>query len=273
MQLKSIIAALPLWGTQLMVAIFFIAGFVNTYMEMWARAFREPQRSAHNRLLHRVLLLVTSIGIGGLLNGMGYFSNQSAMLYHNMGIFILVLALLDEDTNLLEYLLRCVALVVVWLLYFINDFTNLSFVISLTVLVVTLINIRIFRTQIGPHFPQRLIVAVIIAADFWLNLPTHTGGMKTSPEVALGAIIMFFVMKLSTGRQQRRFFANLATAHQANFDELTNTKNFTAYQKDIFTFFGSTRIRQQPLSMAVVALLIILKSLTTNLVIWPAIRS
>ncbi|OEH89549.1 hypothetical protein ATO00_10680 [Loigolactobacillus coryniformis subsp. coryniformis] len=54
--------------------------------------------------------------------------------------------------------------------------------------------------------------------------------MVVTPGIAAGAVLMFFLMKLSTGRQQRRFFQNLVTEHLANYDELTSTKNFTAYQ-------------------------------------------
>lgn len=71
-----------------------------------------------------------------------------------------------------------------------------------------------------------------------------------TPAVSIEAVLMFFVMKLSTGRQQNLWAHNEQVAHQANYDRLTNTKNFTAYQKEIFNAFGIARTGHQPLAIA-----------------------
>lgn len=180
----------------------------------------------------------------------GYAGSVNAILHHNIGLFILILALLDEDTSIWEYLIRCGLLINMWCQYYVNNFVQWGFIVSMVVLLVTLVLVRHYRTKIGPNFRYRLPIAVFLAADFWFTLPSRPAGMVVTPGIAAGAVLMFFLMKLSTGRQQRRFFQNLATEHLANYDELTSTKNFTAYQKDIFNHFGVARTGKQPLTVA-----------------------
>ncbi|MFC6169152.1 GGDEF domain-containing protein [Loigolactobacillus jiayinensis] len=252
MDTDSILVQALLWNSQLLVAVFFIAGFVGFHLEIWSRGFQDQNISHKKQLLYRGLGIALVIICAVVLNAAGYISSINAVLYHNMGLFILILALLDEDTNIWEYLLRCLMLVAVWSMYYINNFADRRFGISMAILLFMLVIVRYYRKAIGPNFRFRLPIAVIIAADFWFTLPTHPAGMQMSPLIAFSAVLMFFLMKLSTGRQQRRFFDNLQTAHMAHYDELTTTKNFTAYQQDVFTRFGVAHTSQQPLTLALI---------------------
>lgn len=235
---------------QLLVAVFFISGYVSFYMRMWSRGFRDPERSKVNRSAYRIFIILMTLVCATILNAVGYISGTSAVFYHNVGLFIVILALLDEDTNIGEYLLRCLMLVAIWMVYYVGHFSQIRFLISMAILVVVLILVRLFRVAIGPHFKYRLLIATTLAADFWFNLPAHPADMNTTQLSVVGAVVMFFLMKLSTGEQQRQFFENLKTAHLANYDELTSTKNFMAYQKDIINYFGSAHVNRLPLTVA-----------------------
>lgn len=101
------------WAAQLTVAIFFIAGFVSFYTEVWNRAFSDSERSRTERIWLRVALIVLAIGLGSILHFAGYLGGSTSMMYHNIGLFILVFSLLDEEINFGEYLIRCVALITV----------------------------------------------------------------------------------------------------------------------------------------------------------------
>lgn len=182
---------------------------------------------------------------------MGYISGSNAMMYHNIGLFILVFSILDEEINLGEYLIRCTALIVVWMMHHVNDMVTVNFGISMVIALIVLVTIWRYRRTIEARFPLRLTVSVIIAIDFWLTLPSHSAGMVMSAGVSLEAIVMFFLMKLSTGRQQNLWAHNRQVAYLANYDKMTNAKNFTTYQKDIFKNFGIARTNRQPLSVAV----------------------
>ncbi|WP_235804457.1 GGDEF domain-containing protein [Loigolactobacillus coryniformis] len=238
------------WAAQLTVAIFFIAGFVSFYTEVWNRAFSDSERSRTERIWLRVALIVLAIGLGSILHFAGYLGGSTSMMYHNIGLFILVFSLLDEEINFGEYLIRCVALITVWAMHHMGHFMVDRFAISMIILVIILVVVWRFRHTIESRFPLRLLVSSIVAIDFWFTLPTHSASMVMTPAVSIEAVLMFFVMKLSTGRQQNLWAHNEQVAHQANYDRLTNTKNFTAYQKEIFNAFGIARTGHQPLAIA-----------------------
>lgn len=120
-----------IWAAQLLVAVFFIAGFVSFYTEIWNQAFVNPHKSQRKRTELRIFLLVLSIGIASVLHFAGYISGSSSMMYHNLGLFILVFALLDEEINLGEYLIRCAALLIVWAMHHFSDLVSSSFAISM----------------------------------------------------------------------------------------------------------------------------------------------
>ncbi|MFC6169335.1 GGDEF domain-containing protein [Loigolactobacillus jiayinensis] len=250
MDKQNLLVAIMSWAAQLTVAIFFIAGFVSFYTEVWNRAFGDSTRSRKERILLRISLIVLSIGLGSILHFAGYFGGSNAMMYHNIGLFILVFSLLDEEINIGEYLIRCVAIIVVWTMHHVGFFMVDRFAISMAILMVILVVIWRYRHVIEPQFPLRLTVSSLIALDFWFTLPTHSASMNMTPLVSVEAVLMFFLMKLSTGRQQNLWAHNEQVAHLANYDRLTNTKNFTAYQKDVFTSFGTARLNQQPLAIA-----------------------
>jgi len=74
--------------------------------------------------------------------------------------------------------------------------------------------------------------------------------MTMTPSVSIEAILMSFLMKLSTDRQQNLWARNRRVAYMANYDKLTNAKNYTAYQKEIFNYFGVARTSRRPLVIA-----------------------
>ncbi|MFD1317998.1 hypothetical protein [Loigolactobacillus zhaoyuanensis] len=226
---QNILVVAMSWAAQLTVAIFFIAGFVSFYTEIWNQAFRNTQRPRSERIVLRAILILLSIGLGSVLHFAGYISGNNAMMYHNIGLFILVFALLDEEINLGEYLIRGGALIVVWAMHHMSHFMPQRFTISMLILLLLMVVIWAYRRVIEPRFILRLLFASLIALDFWLTLPNHSAGMTMSPSIEVEAVLMFFVMKLSTGRQQNLWAHNEQVAHLANYDELTNTKNFTAY--------------------------------------------
>ncbi|GAK46982.1 diguanylate cyclase [Secundilactobacillus oryzae JCM 18671] len=190
------------WAAQLLVAVFFIAGFVSFYTEIWDQAFVNPRRSRRERISMRVVLVVLSVGLASILHVAGYISGSSAMMFHNIGLFILVFSLLDADINIGEYLVRCFALVAVWLMHHVNDFMMMKFAVSMIIAIIVMITIWRYRSYIEPHFPIRLLISTIIALDFWFTLPYHSASMHMNMSTSIEAVLMFFLMKLSTGRQQ-----------------------------------------------------------------------
>lgn len=253
LKIQNILLLSANWITQLLVAQLIISGFVNFYTQVWNRGFGDVHQSHKKRVIYRGLLIVVSTGLSMLLFLAGYVnaSNTTTMMYHNIALFILILAILDEGINGGEFLIRCVSLTTLWLLHHSSDYTTPRFGISLLAMWFVLVIIWQYRAKIEASFPLRLLVCMLVAIDFWVTLPLHSVGMLVTPSIAIQAILMFFLMKISTGNQQTLWNHNAQLAYSANYDKMTNTKNYGAYRKDIFNDFGIAHTKHQPLSMAV----------------------
>lgn len=206
--------------------------------------------TARKKILFRAALLALSLEPGAVMHAMGYISGSSAMMSHNLGLFILVFSLFDDQMNLGEHIFRSFVLIVVWGMHHVHDLSSLRFTLSLVILVAILVLIWVKRDLIIPRFRLRLLLSVTIAFDFWFTLPAHSASMTMTPAIETEAVLMFFLMKLSTIYQQNAGMHNELIAHLANYDELTSAKNFTAYQKDVFNYFGTAHTTHQPLAIA-----------------------
>jgi hypothetical protein len=61
LNLEALLLKTLLWNAQLLVALFFIAGFVSFYLENWGHAFRDKTLSHSRQLMYRVLLIVQAV--------------------------------------------------------------------------------------------------------------------------------------------------------------------------------------------------------------------
>lgn len=251
MRMQLHLVALGPWIAQLVVATFFIVGFIDIYMAMWHTAFRNLHTTQAKRLAYRISLMLLSIGVSAILHFVGYISGVNAMMFHNIGLFVLLFALLDADINFGEYFIRCAAVIIVWAMHHVNDIASIKFFISIGILLFMLIVIRRYHKTINSKFIANFITFLVIALDFWLTLPSESAGIRMNWLVSAEAVGMFLLMTLFTWRQYHITIRNNQISHIAKFDTMTDTKNFTAYQSDIFNGVGIARTNQQPLTLAV----------------------
>lgn len=220
-------------------------------MAMWHTAFRNLHTTQAKRLAYRISLMLLSIGVSAILHFVGYISGVNAMMFHNIGLFVLLFALLDADINFGEYFIRCAAVIIVWAMHHVNDIASIKFSISIGILLFMLIVIRRYHKTINSKFIANFITFLVIALDFWLTLPSESAGIRMNWLVSAEAVGMFLLMTLFTWRQYHITIRNNQISHIAKFDTMTDTKNFTAYQSDIFNGVGIARTNQQPLTLAV----------------------
>ncbi|WP_236699570.1 GGDEF domain-containing protein [Pediococcus cellicola] len=238
------------WIAQLSVAIFFIVGFVEIYMSVWHIAFRKLHTTQSRRMVDRIMLIVLSVGVSSLLHFAGYEGGINAMLYHNVGLFILTFSLMDADINAVEYAIRGFAVVIIWMMHHVGDLTSGRFLFSMVFLFTILVVIRYRHKTINKNFVENILVYTLIGLNFWLTLPAESAGMLVSIPVATEGILMFILMTLFTWRQCHVVVRNNQISHIANYDTMTGVKNFTAYNHEIFNAVGVARTNQQPLSLA-----------------------
>lgn len=254
MKMNLHLLSLPMWLTQGMIAIFFACGFITYYQNVWRRAFVLNQDRPRKQVLYRILLAVMAVGVGGALHLMGYEVLTTAMMFHNLGLFLLVLSLLDQQINLGEYLVRVAALVIIWTMHHAGHFDRPQFLISLFLLALALVFIRRFSSTI--RFTPLISMAVFayIAMSFWLLLPDISAGVHVTTPIAWEAIGMQVAMATVATNfwiaQHRNAEHTDELAQLANYDMLTNAKTYSTYERDLSTRFAAARSKGAPLTLA-----------------------
>ncbi|KRL80801.1 Signal transduction diguanylate cyclase [Secundilactobacillus paracollinoides DSM 15502 = JCM 11969] len=241
------------WLTQLLIAIFFMSGFVTYYLRVWNDVFQHNTKTHRQQIAGRLYLMALALVVGGILHLAGYVGASNAMMYHNIGLFVLTFPLLDDKINLWEYSERSIALISIWIAHHIGDLTSARFMLSLLGLVVILAAIRRYHEKIRLTYWLALPGAAVLSMLFWLTLPNVSGGMRMSYEVAAEAIIMFVLMAAFTSRywiqQYYQEQHNEHMAQLANYDALTNAKTYSHYQRDITEMYDESRQTHKPVSL------------------------
>ena len=254
MKMNLHLLSLPMWLTQGMIAIFFACGFITYYQNIWRHGFVLNQDQPRKRVLYRILLAAMAIGVGGALHLMGYQVLSTAMMFHNLGLFLLVLSLLDQEINLGEYLVRVAALIIIWAMHHAGHFDRPQFIVSLVLLAVALVFIRRFSSTI--RFTPIISMAVFayIAMSFWLLLPDISAGVHVTTPIAWEAIGMQVAMAIVATNfwiaQHRSAEHTDELAQLANYDMLTNAKTYSTYERDLVARLAEARTQGAPLTLA-----------------------
>ncbi|WP_390410674.1 hypothetical protein [Lacticaseibacillus jixiensis] len=139
----------PVWAAQLVISVFFIAGFMTQYQSVYRYTFETPE--AKHRLTGRISLMILSVGVAVIVHLMGYIVGSNGVMFHNIGLFLLLFALMDEEIGLWEFGVRTAALVSVWCMHHNMHFDRPQFWISLFLLGIVIIVTRRYRHSIRQH--------------------------------------------------------------------------------------------------------------------------
>jgi hypothetical protein len=131
---------LIVWIVQLVIACFFTAGYLSFSTGLWQNAFHNTIISRRRKVFSRIAITVTALGIGSILHFIGYVVGNNAVMYHNIGLFILVLSLFDDGINIGEYLIRAVWIAMIVSMHYMGAFESWRYLIGMVgVLVVATI--------------------------------------------------------------------------------------------------------------------------------------
>ncbi|WP_127849334.1 sensor domain-containing diguanylate cyclase [Lacticaseibacillus hulanensis] len=258
MMLSLHIMPTPMLVVDVLLAGCFTAGFVSYYSRLSRYAFSngEQEKPGYLRILARIALPIMSIGTGTILHFMGYLTYQDAMMFHNMGLFMLVFTFLDEHINNWEYLVRVAGALWVWFMHHNMNYDRIQFPISLALLLVAVLVMRKFHEQIRYNIWLNLASFTYIAVIFWALLPPFASDGHKIFVITLQAVIMFIGMAVVTAlfwtQQHRTDEHNDEMAKLANFDQLTNARTYALYRQDITRMFDDARANNEPLTMAAV---------------------
>ncbi|WP_390405600.1 diguanylate cyclase domain-containing protein [Lacticaseibacillus jixiensis] len=239
------------WVVQTVLATFFTAGFLSLDMYLWQNSFSAI--SHPRQQLDRVLLTVVPIVLGGVMFYGGVIGFMDTMMFTNISLFVLVMALFDMQISLGEYLLRVAAVLVVWGLRHAAAPTAWTGV-TVAVLIGIMIGLRLTQSHTQARARTMFVVAVFVAVAFWFTLPPLSLGLRVDPRLAGQAAAMFIVMAALTdyfwSRQRQQAQQQQQLQELAGYDDLTNVDQYAHEQADISALFDQAQAQQQPLTLA-----------------------
>jgi diguanylate cyclase (GGDEF)-like protein len=239
-----------MWIAQVLIAIFFTSGFIRHYQNIYRNAFVIPDYK--HKMAARIALMVLSIGIGMMLHLMGYVVGKNAVMFHNLGLFLLLFPLLDDDISIWELLIRIAGLDVVWVMHHNMHYDRPQFWISIVLLTIGVLAMRKWPDYIRNHLWASMATFTYAALIFWLLLPPFADPAD-QVAVTVRSILMFIAIGSMAAylwiREHQRAKKNETLRQLANYDQLTNAKTYSLYQHDVTSMFERTRAAGQPLTL------------------------
>ncbi len=247
---------LPMLLMRVVIACFFGTGFVAFYQRLWVDAFENVSLSAKTKIRRRVMLVFGSAVLGTFLHlaAMMYMDGgETALIYHNWSLFVLLLPFLYQGFNWFEKVIQYIAIIMVW---YMHHATNLFEPYPLFAGVVTLgmvLLMRRYRMFIVRHWIVGVILAFINASLFWTSAPAVSMGVHMTNNLVIEAVATFtlmiaFVMGYWM-RQYREDEHRLQLEQLANYDTLTNAKTYSLYQREVTELFNNARTKNEPLTL------------------------
>ncbi|WDF81691.1 GGDEF domain-containing protein [Lacticaseibacillus pabuli] len=235
------------WLMELIISTFFISGFFVAYFRVrgWMLGLQK-----HNPRIHR---LRTSFVLTSYICVLIIFcvlaANQdpgNASGYLNWAMFILVTPLLDDGIGPVEFLVRGLITVGLWISEI--DLSYSSSLLSVGSLLLLLVVVWVQRGIISKTPILRLGVAAWLSSAFWL-----TQNQLTSLNVLMN-IVMFMIISLfsllfwSSERLSELERGRLVS--QVNQDTLTGAGSYFAFKDYLVTQISMAQQSTQPLAMA-----------------------
>lgn len=245
-----------LWLAQILITVLFAAGFSNYYERAWHLAVHDQQR--WRQYLLRGLLVLACCGIGIELHMIGWriFTNATGLMFHNLGLFVLTITLVDKHNSAFEFGLKLAATLSVWWMHYDGYYSRPQFGLSLAFLAIAVVALWLFRDKIRNHSLRQIGMYSYIGFAFWLFLPPRSAGLVITPLIQFQGFTMYFAATLIVALVMQydygQLLVNEENAQAAHFDTLTNARSYTTYREDITRMFRQAETNGTPLALAVV---------------------
>lgn len=174
-----------------MAMTFLVAGFNGYEMHLWREAHMPEERKT---TWYRIALLAVPIIVGLTLLYVGHNNATRNVELLNVGMFIMMLPLFDDQLQRWEHVTRAACVALVWA---VNHRDALLAPQSLVAAVVLAgILITMFRQSAPFRFKPWLTVSTmaVFAGVFWLTVPWAQLGIQMTPKLRLQGIGMYIIM-------------------------------------------------------------------------------
>lgn len=245
-----------LWLAQILITILFAAGFSNYYERAWHLAVHDQLRWRQYFLRALLALACCAIGIELHMIGWRVFTNATGLMFHNLGLFVLTITLVDKRNSLFEFAVKVAATLSIWWMHHEDYYSRPQFSISLLLLTVAVVALWLFRDQIRNRALRQIGMYSYIGLAFWLFLPPRSAGLIITPMIQLQGFSMYFAATLLVALVMQydhgQLLVNEENAQAAHFDTLTNARSYTTYREDITKMFQAAEMNGTPLALAVI---------------------
>ncbi|KRM55251.1 sensor domain-containing diguanylate cyclase [Lacticaseibacillus sharpeae] len=252
----SLVKTVQILPTQIAIAAFFAMGFVTTYYWLWRRALVTTPKGSR-QYLARVELLLSGLGLTALLFWMGFVAplSTNAMMFHNLGLYIVFFMLCDARINFGEYLVRAAAVLFVVAMHNFGNFDRWQGFVSLAAVLLIELVVYIFDRQVRNSTWGSTLLVVAMACSVWPFVPavSASASLTVTPVTRVEAILLFVIMSYIGhrywARQDRLATVSTEMTVQANYDALTNARSFSLFERDIAEMFTDSQANGTPLTV------------------------
>ncbi|WP_125708891.1 GGDEF domain-containing protein [Lacticaseibacillus porcinae] len=246
--------ALLLYTAQAVMMLLFTTGLVNYQNRNWEKAIAIP-RNTWRGVWWRIWVpgLATVVALLFFAVSSARDLPNSGLLFNAITVFVLTFLMFDADTNFWEYIARLVILFGVGLWYYQNDFDQLNFWTMLVFFAGWATVVWFYRSAIRYHVYRHILAIWTVAAAFWLTLPMHTHGFTLTWPLRLEALsfstVAIAVSGVFLARAHRLELQSKANAYQVEYDALTQTKSFAAFESEFAEVFAKAHHEAEPLTI------------------------
>lgn len=248
MTMAQLSVDLPVFIIRIMIVSFFSIGFIQVFQRFWDEAFDRPEISVTKRWQRRILLTVMTVGMGTFihLDAMLFIHNNSAIIYHNWALFMLMLPLSFGGFSKLETGIQFLALLDIWYMHHASNFFEPQTFIALVIFLIVAIGFKVFRDLMMKHWQIGTAGAIVVSCLFWLTVPEYSMGMHVTLEWALQAMALYTLMvSFVLGywiRQHREDLRNRELERLADYEKGIEQNSYADHQNELKALFESSQL-------------------------------
>lgn len=247
---------LPLFFVRIATVTFFSIGFIQYFQRLWYDTFEHENKTPLAYWVRRVALTLITVGLGLFIHydAMLFIHNSSAILYHNWALFVLVLPLLFNHFGKIEVGIQTLALLSVWIMHHAPTLWQPADLIALLAFTSACILLKIYREYVMHNWWIGVAGAFVIASLFWFTVPSESMGMRTTPDLALEAVLLYTLMiAFVLGywlRQYREDRRKRELERLADYEKGSHANSYANHQQELQTLFANTQAADHTLSFA-----------------------
>lgn len=234
------------WIVELVIAIFFISGFVVFYNTLDSWLTHKFINRARGKQYTRIGLTCFAYVMAAFCLLAENWNPINSDAYMNWALYVLFVPVLDRDVSRLENVVRFGGILIFWTVN--NNLAAPIYWVSLIALEAIMVVTNLF-----PHVLDRSRVLTVglsmwIAIAFWLT-QTQLMWMNIVMGVVMFAFMeLFTVLYWSSERREQR--EREALVEQVNRDTLTGAGSFFAFKDDSMRLMVRAQEKREPLTLA-----------------------